>query len=208
MHRALAIGEHSRYLLHHSRRGKEPEPKCKKVSAEEPLLSTVLWLEIWRNLVRTRTQSHIFYGAKPEEGRNALPPQDPPPTTTPQQPGQGYNLESNTGILRATKSGCITCYSNRTYHLLTTLKHVQFCDAALINVTFLLTSPGTQSPCWRCQVWVSESHNCRGNASERRVVYGRGLHFVFRKDKDFVRRLADALAEHKRKVWIDWKDIR
>jgi WD40 repeat protein len=28
-----------------------------------------------------------------------------------------------------------------------------------------------------------------------------------RKDKDFVRRLGDALAEHKREAWVDWKDI-
>jgi len=28
-----------------------------------------------------------------------------------------------------------------------------------------------------------------------------------RRDKDFVHRLADALAEHKREAWIDWKDI-
>src|SRR5215469_16215832 len=28
-----------------------------------------------------------------------------------------------------------------------------------------------------------------------------------RKDKDFVRRLGEALAAHKREAWIDWKDI-
>src|SRR6516225_9954540 len=28
-----------------------------------------------------------------------------------------------------------------------------------------------------------------------------------RKDKDFVRKLGDALAEQKREAWVDWKDI-
>jgi hypothetical protein len=28
-----------------------------------------------------------------------------------------------------------------------------------------------------------------------------------RKDKDFVRKLSDGLADHKRDTWIDWKDI-
>src|SRR5215216_3687843 len=28
-----------------------------------------------------------------------------------------------------------------------------------------------------------------------------------REDQDFVRRLQDALEEHKRKTWVDWKDI-
>jgi hypothetical protein len=28
-----------------------------------------------------------------------------------------------------------------------------------------------------------------------------------RKDKDFVRRLGDALAAQKREAWVDWKDI-
>lgn len=28
-----------------------------------------------------------------------------------------------------------------------------------------------------------------------------------RKDKDFVRKLSDALANQKREAWIDWKDI-